>query len=112
LLELIYEISQISFFGTFGWIQCNITTQYFSTIWIDRSNNLTYLGVKVSEQIFIFKRYQIYTSLAWLLVVVRAGSIGFADELLIYGNTSGNVFMIGGFLAILFGFFSKTSFTR
>jgi hypothetical protein len=73
---------------------------------------LTYLGVKVSEQIFIFKRYQIYTSLAWLLVVVRAGSIGFADELLIYGNTSGNVFMIGGFLAILFGFFSKTSFTR
>jgi len=73
---------------------------------------LTYLGVKVSEQIFIFKRYQIYTSLAWLLVVVRAGSIGFADELLIYGNTTGNVFMIGGFLAILFGFFSKTSFTR
>jgi len=73
---------------------------------------LTYLGVKVSEQIYIFKRYQIYTSLAWLLVVVRAGSIGFADELLIYGNTSGNVFMIGGFLAILFGFFSKTSFTR
>jgi uncharacterized membrane protein YeaQ/YmgE (transglycosylase-associated protein family) len=73
---------------------------------------LTYLGVKVSEQIFIFKRYQIYTSLAWLLVVVRAGSIGFADELLIYGNTSGNVFMIGGFLALLFGFFSKTSFTR
>jgi uncharacterized membrane protein YeaQ/YmgE (transglycosylase-associated protein family) len=73
---------------------------------------LTYLGVKVSEQIFIFKRYQIYTSLAWLLVVVRAGSIGFADELLIYGNTSGNVFMVGGFLALLFGFFSKTSFTR
>jgi len=73
---------------------------------------LTYLGVKVSEQIFIFKRYQIYTSLAWLLVVVRAGSIRFADELLIYGNTSGNVFMIGGFLALLFGFFSKTSFTR
>ncbi|NDF56859.1 MAG: hypothetical protein EB134_03475 [Actinobacteria bacterium] len=73
---------------------------------------LTYLGVKVSEQIFIFKRYQIYTSLAWLLVVVRAGSIGFADELLIYGNTTGNVFMVGGFLALLFGFFSKTSFTR
>ena len=73
---------------------------------------LTYLGVKVSEQIFIFKRYQIYTSLAWLLVVVRAGSIGFADELLIYGNTTGNVFMVGGFLALVFGFFSKTSFTR
>lgn len=73
---------------------------------------LTYLGVKVSEQIYIFKRYQIYTSLAWLLVVVRAGSIGFADELLIYGNTTGNVFMVGGFLALLFGFFSKTSFTR
>lgn len=73
---------------------------------------LTYLGVRVSEQIFIFKRYQIYTSLAWLLVVLRAGSIGFADELLIYGNTTGNVFMVGGFLALLFGFFSKTSFTR
>jgi len=73
---------------------------------------LTYLGVKVSEQIYIFKRYQIYTSLAWLLVVVRAGSIGFADELLIYGNTTGNVFMVGGFLALLFGLFSKTSFTR
>ncbi len=73
---------------------------------------LTYLGVRVSEQIFIFKRYQIYTSLAWLLVVVRAGSMGFADELLIYGNTTGNIFLVGGFLALLFGFFSKNSITR
>ncbi len=73
---------------------------------------LTYLGVRVSEQIFIFKRYQIYTSLAWLLVVVRAGSMGFADELLIYGNTTGNIFLVGGFLALLFGFFSKNSTTR
>lgn len=73
---------------------------------------LTYLGVRVSEQIFIFKRYQIYTSLAWLLVVVKAGSMGFADELLIYGNTTGNIFLVGGFLALLFGFFSKNSITR
>lgn len=73
---------------------------------------LTYLGVRVSEQIFIFKRYRICTSLAWLFVVLRAGSMGFADELLIYGNTTGNIFLVGGFLALLFGFFSKTSFTR
>jgi uncharacterized membrane protein YeaQ/YmgE (transglycosylase-associated protein family) len=73
---------------------------------------LTYLGVRVSGQLFMLKRYQVFTSLAWLLVVIRAGSIGFADEILIYGNTTGNIFLLGGFLALLFGLFSKRTFSR
>jgi hypothetical protein len=60
----------------------------------------------------MLKRYQVFTSLAWLLVVIRAGSIGFADEILIYGNTSGSIFLLGGFLALLLGLISKRTFSR
>lgn len=73
---------------------------------------LTFLGVRVSGQLFMLKRYQVFTSLAWLLVVIRAGSVGFADEILIYGNTTGNIFLLGGFLALLLGLISKRTFSR
>ncbi|MEY2723571.1 MAG: hypothetical protein RLZZ147_510 [Actinomycetota bacterium] len=73
---------------------------------------LTFLGVRVSGQLFMLKRYQFLTSLAWLIVVIRAGSIGFADEILIYGNTTGNIFLLGGFLALLLGLISKRTFSR
>ena len=73
---------------------------------------LTFLGVRVSGQLFMLKRYQFLTSLAWLIVVIRAGSIGFADEILIYGNTTGNIFLLGGFLVIILGLLTKKSFSR
>jgi uncharacterized membrane protein len=32
---------------------------------------------------------------------MKAGTLGVGDELLIYGNTYGNLFLVGGFIALL-----------
>jgi uncharacterized membrane protein YeaQ/YmgE (transglycosylase-associated protein family) len=62
---------------------------------------LTFLGIKVVGQRFFYLRYQIYAAAAWLAVVVRAGTPGNGDEILVYGNTYGNLFLIGGFSALV-----------
>jgi uncharacterized membrane protein YeaQ/YmgE (transglycosylase-associated protein family) len=62
---------------------------------------LTFLGIKVVGQRFFYLRYQIYAAAAWLAVVVRAGAPGNGDEILVYGNTYGNLFLIGGFFALV-----------
>ena len=73
---------------------------------------LTFLGIRVAGQIFLLTRYQVLTALAWLFIVIRAGSMGFADEILIYGNTTGNIFLLGGFLVIILGLLTRKSFSR
>jgi len=44
--------------------------------------------------------------------VVKAGTPGAGDELLIYGNTYGNLFLIGGLVALLLGLLAKKSNSR
>jgi len=70
---------------------------------------LTFLGIRVIGQTLFKVSYQIITALAWLVVVVKAGTPGTGDELLIYGNTYGNLFLIGGLIALLLGLFVKIS---
>ena len=70
---------------------------------------LTFLGIRVIGQTLFKVSYQIITALAWLVVVVKAGTPGTGDELLIYGNTYGNLFLIGGLIALLLGLFVKKS---
>jgi hypothetical protein len=53
--------------------------------------------------------YQLIAALAWLAVVVKAGTPGTGDELLIYGNTYGNLFLLGGLVALLLGLIVKKS---
>ena len=62
---------------------------------------LTFLGIKVVGQRFFYLRYQIYAAASWLAVVIRAGTPGNGDEILVYGNTYGNLFLLGGFIAII-----------
>ena len=62
---------------------------------------LTFLGIKVVGQRFFYLRYQIYAAAAWLAVVIRAGTPGNGDEILVYGNTYGNLFLLGVFIAII-----------
>ena len=62
---------------------------------------MTFLGIKVVGQRFFYLRYQIYAAAAWLAVVIRAGTPGNGDEILVYGNTYGNLFLLGGFIAIV-----------
>lgn len=60
---------------------------------------VTYLGIKLLGIKFYFRRFKILAAFAWLLVVLRAGSPGLGDELLIYGNSYGNQFLLFGFIA-------------
>lgn len=73
---------------------------------------LTFVGIRSIGQLFFFRRYQVFFSLSWLLVVIRAGSPGFADEILVYGNTPGNIFLLGGLVVLLLGLIAPKSLKR
>jgi len=70
---------------------------------------LTFLGIKVVGHKFFYLRYQIYAAAAWLAVVIRAGTPGNGDEILVYGNTYGNLFLLGGFIAIVIALITTRS---
>lgn len=62
---------------------------------------LTFLGIKVVGQKLFYRRYQVLSGAAWLAVVILASTPGSGDEILIYGNTYGNLFLLGGFITII-----------
>ena len=57
--------------------------------------------MNILSKTFFYLRYQILASAAWLAVVLYAGNPGSGDELLIYGNTYGNIFLIAGFITLM-----------
>jgi hypothetical protein len=73
---------------------------------------LTFVGIRSIGQLYFFRRYQVFFSLSWLLVVIRAGSPGFADEILVYGNTPGNIFLLGGLVVLLLGLIAPKTLKR
>ena len=44
------------------------------------------------------KRYKLWALLGWLIVIVRAGSFGVGQELLIQGDYAGSALLLVGFL--------------
>ena len=62
---------------------------------------LTFMGMNIASKTFFYLRYQVLASAAWLAVVLYAGNPGSGDELLIYGNTYGNIFLIVGFITLI-----------
>ena len=62
---------------------------------------LTFMGMNIASKTFFYLRYQVLASAAWLVVVLYAGNPGSGDELLIYGNTYGNIFLIVGFITLI-----------
>ena len=62
---------------------------------------LTFTGMKILSKTFFYLRYQVLASAAWLGVVLFAGNPGSGDEILIYGNTYGNIFLITGFITLV-----------
>lgn len=62
---------------------------------------LTFIGMNIFSRTFFYLRYQIIASAAWLGVVLFAGNPGLGDEILIYGNTYGNLFLIAGFITLV-----------
>jgi hypothetical protein len=70
---------------------------------------LTYLGFEFVRSSLFWRRYQLIAVLCWNFVVIRAGTIGQGEELLIYSNTYGNLFLIFGFLIAVISIFRKSN---
>jgi hypothetical protein len=53
------------------------------------------------------RRYRIYALTAWFAVILRAGSFGTGQELLIQGDNAGSALLTLGFLAGIAALFRK-----
>ena len=62
---------------------------------------LTFIGMNILSKTLFYLRYQVLASAAWLGVVLFAGNPGAGNEVLIYGNTLGNIFLITGFITVV-----------
>jgi uncharacterized membrane protein YeaQ/YmgE (transglycosylase-associated protein family) len=62
---------------------------------------LTFMGMNIVSKTFFYLRYQVLASAAWLAVVLFAGNPGSGNEVLVYGNTYGNIFLITGFITLV-----------
>jgi uncharacterized membrane protein YeaQ/YmgE (transglycosylase-associated protein family) len=96
-------------FGAFIGFCATMLHNLYSPYGFTASLLLTFLGIRVIGQTLFKISYQLIAALAWLLVVLKAGTPGTGDELLIYGNTYGNLFLIGGLIALFLGLFVKKS---
>jgi hypothetical protein len=70
---------------------------------------LTYLAFKAVGQKFIYLRYQVIAAASWLALIIRASTPWSGDEILITGNTFGNLFLLGGFATIIISMFKSRS---
>jgi hypothetical protein len=68
----------------------------------------TWLGVSIVGKVFMARGYKLATSAGWLLVVIRAAAPGVGGELLIEGNSTGNLLISLGIAALILGIFSST----
>lgn len=59
------------------------------------------MGVWLVGRMWGRRRYKVAAVFAWLAVILRAGSLGVGNELLVQGNTTGNALVVGGFLVLL-----------
>ena len=62
---------------------------------------VTFLGIRLLGIKYYYRKFKLIAAITWLLVVLRAGNPGLGDELLIYGNSYGNQFLIFGFMAAI-----------
>lgn len=59
------------------------------------------MGVWLVGRMWGRRRYKVAAVFAWLGLVLRAGSLGAGNELLVQGNITGNALVVGGFLVLL-----------
>jgi len=60
----------------------------------------TAIGISYVGQILQFRKYKFAAALSWLIVVLLAGSSGSGNEVLIIGNTNGDIFLVGGAILV------------
>jgi uncharacterized membrane protein YeaQ/YmgE (transglycosylase-associated protein family) len=103
------KIFQSIIFGAFIGFCATMLHNIYNPYGFIASLLLTYLSIKAISQTFFYTRYQLFAAISWLLVVVKAGSPGAGNEILIYGNTYGNLFLVGGFIVLILGLITKKS---
>ena len=86
-------------FGSFVGFTAVILHNAWQPVGFVLSIILTYLGIKLLGIKYYFRRFKVIAASSWLFIVLRAGNPGLGDELLIYGNTYGNLFLMIGFVA-------------
>lgn len=62
---------------------------------------VTFLGIKLLGMKYYYRRFKVIAAIGWLAVALRASSVGLGDELLIYANTYGNLFLLLGFITLV-----------
>lgn len=62
----------------------------------------TGIGTWLLGRAWGFRRYKIISAVAWIGIVLRAGSLGTGGELLVQGNSAGNALVAGGFIILIF----------
>jgi ABC-type transport system involved in cytochrome c biogenesis permease subunit len=58
----------------------------------------TGIGINFTGQLFGSQKYKLIAAIAWIAVVLRAGTYGVSHEILIISNLYGNFFLLGGLL--------------
>ena len=58
----------------------------------------TGIGINFTGQLFGSQKYKLIAAIAWIAVVLRAGTYGVSHEILIISNLYGNIFLLGGLL--------------
>lgn len=58
----------------------------------------TGIGINFAGQLFGARKFKFIAVIAWLVVVLRAGTYGISNEILIISNLYGNIFLLGGLL--------------
>jgi hypothetical protein len=58
----------------------------------------TYLSIRWIGRFFGKKRYKLIALIGWFIVIIRAGTFGVGQELLIQGDNSGSALLFIGFI--------------
>jgi uncharacterized membrane protein YeaQ/YmgE (transglycosylase-associated protein family) len=103
------KLIQTAFFGALIGFCGTMLHNFNQPIGLILSLILTYVGFKAVGQKFIYLRYQVIAAASWLALIIRAGTQWSGDEILITGNTFGNLFLLGGFITIVISMFKSRS---
>lgn len=60
----------------------------------------TGVGIWLIGRAWGLRRYKFSAALIWAAVILRAGTLGVGNELLILGNTAGNALVVGGLITL------------
>lgn len=96
-ISLLRAIGALFFGAIIGFIG-TVLHNAFQPIGILLALLTTAIGINFAGQLFGSQRYKLIAAITWLAVVLRAGTYGVSNEILIISNLYGNIFLLGGLL--------------